>query len=145
VIVGVGQPGELSGIEHVARALTQATRLVHRGGKIVVLSKAGGPIGPAVQALANVETPSKVAATLRNHEADPDHATAQALARALAWADVYLLSELDSSLVDDLGIIALEHPREAGRLAGLSASCQVVSHANLVRSVVVGDAVSHRS
>jgi nickel-dependent lactate racemase len=145
VVVGVGRPGVPTGIDDVAHALREASRLVNRGGKIVALSRASGPIGPAVQAIASVDAPSQIAATLRKHEADPDHATAKTLARVLSWADVYLLSELDSRVLDDLGVIALERPREVSRLAGLARSFQVVSHADRVRAVLADDAVSARS
>ena len=142
VVVGVGSPGVSSGIDDVAKALATATRLVQRGGKIVVLSRASGPFGPAVQSLAGLDNPTMIATRLKHHTSDSDYATAQTLGRALTWADVYLLSAFDSDMVEDLGMIPLDHPREAARLAGLSGSCQVVSNADLVRAVLTTESGS---
>ena len=144
-IVGIGRPGTETGIDDVVRGLAAATHLVHRGGKIVVLSRARGPIGSGVRRLLNAGDPARIAAAIRKHESDPDHATAVSLAESLAWADVYLLSGFDSSDVDDLGMIPLDRPIEAQRLAALCGSCHVVSDADLVRAEVMGESAGDRS
>jgi hypothetical protein len=139
VIAGIGRPGDPSGIDDVARGLATASRLVTRGGKIVVLSRAGGPIGPAVRRLFQADDPRAAAAALKGHESDSDYPAARQISRALAWADVYLLSALERDDVEDLAMIALDRPEEARRLAAVSGSCLVVSQADLAHAHVAGE------
>ena len=129
VIAGVGRPGQAAGIEEVARGLSTATRLVQRGGKIVLLSTAEGPLGYSVRRLIEAEVSGQRGSPLRGLEAEPDYAIASMIAKATAWADVYILSRLHSDDVDGLGMIRLEKPSEAARLASLSQSCLVLSQA----------------
>jgi lactate racemase len=130
VVAGIGRPGAASRIEDLAEGLATATRLVRRGGKIVALSRAGGPIGPALRRLIGAgDDPRAGLAALRGHEADPDYPSALQMARALAWADVYLLSDLGRDDVEDLSMIALDRPEEGRRVVASAASCLVVSQA----------------
>lgn len=140
VIAGVGRPGAATSVADLARGLGTATRLVQRGGKVVLLSRAGGPIGPSVRRLVDLHDPRDAVAALRGHEPDADYAAARSLAHALAWADIYLLSALERDDVEGLSMIPLDRPEEAGRLAALSGSCLVLSHADLARASVAVEA-----
>ena len=135
VIAGVGGPEGPGGLNDLVAALVTAGRLVRHGGRIVALSQVGGPLGPAMQRLAGAGD-SNPRDALRGHEADPDHLMAEALARVLGWADVYLLSGLAPDVVEDLSMIALERPEEVRRLASRASSCLVVGHADRVRGEV---------
>ena len=73
VVVGIGQPGVPSTLEHLAEGLANATRLVERGGKIVALSRASGTIGPAFRRLIDLDDPRLAPAALRGHETDADY------------------------------------------------------------------------
>jgi hypothetical protein len=139
VAVGIGRPGASAGIDDLAEALTTATRLVRRGGKIVALSRVEGTIGPALGRLIKAGDPRLGPAPLRGHEADPDYPAALRISRALAWADVYLLSALGPDAVEDLSMIALDRPEEAGRLVAASGSCLLVSQAERVRAVAADE------
>lgn len=139
VVVGVGRPGGRAGFEEVARALDNATRLVQHGGKIVVLSHASGEAGPSLSRLRNIDDPRNALSALKGHESEPDHQAARQVGKALAWADVYLLSDLDPELVEELSMIPLERPNEAGRLARLSGSCLIVSQADRCHATVAGE------
>jgi hypothetical protein len=139
VVVGIGRPGERSGIADLARGLTTATRLVQRGGKVVALSRAGGPLGPAVTRLLDLDDPRAGLSALKGQESAPDFAPARQLAAAVAWADVYLFSALDPDAVEGLSIIALDRPDEARRLAATSGSVVVVSQADQARARVSGE------
>ena len=101
-----------------------------------MLSQVAGPLGPAVGRLAGLDDPSAGPAR-RSRAPRPSRITSHALriAEALAWADVYLLSDLDEDAVDDLAMIPLCAPEEARRLAQASPSCLVVSHAERTRAV----------
>jgi len=136
VIVGVGSPGQTSGTGEIARGLATATKLVQRGGKIVVLSRAEGPLGTAFQRLIGIDNPRQGTARLKGHESDADHPSARQLVESLAWADVYLLSNLAQDVVEELSMIALDRPEEAKRLAAVASSCMVVSRADRVKVIV---------
>lgn len=136
VIIGVGSPGRESSLTDVAKGLATATKLVQRGGKVVVLSRAKGPIGPAFQRLIGIEDARRGLARLKGHETDADYAAARQLVDALAWADIYLLSALGQDLAEDLSMIALDRPEEAKRLAAIAGSCVIVSQADQVKVVV---------
>jgi hypothetical protein len=139
VVVGIGQPGLPGTLEDVAEGLANAARLVQRGGKIVVLSRAAGPIGPALRRLIELEDPRLASSALRGHESDPDIVGAHQVAGAIAWADVYLLSGLDPETIEDSPIVPLERPEEARRLVAACRSCLFLSQAGWVRARVVGE------
>ncbi|CAN5630363.1 hypothetical protein BH23PLA1_BH23PLA1_33380 [soil metagenome] len=136
VIAGIGRPGVPTRLEDLARGLATSAGLVRRGGRIAILSRTEGPIGPALQRLLGAEDPRRWAEHLRGAEAEPDYPAARQIARALDWADVYLLSSLPVEDVEELAMIPLARPEEAARLAALSNSCLILSHADLTRGVV---------
>jgi nickel-dependent lactate racemase len=138
VVAGIGRPGVPTGLDELAAGLATATRLVQRGGKIVILSRAAGELGPALRKLAEVDDPRAALRALAGHEGDPDYSSARSLANALAWADVYLLSSLKADDVEDLGMVPIERVDEVRRLVSASYSCLVVSQADLT-SVQVRD------
>ena len=139
VVVGVGRADEPTSLDDLARGLATATRLVQRGGRVVVLSRAEGAIGPALQRLAEADDARVGPSALRGLEAEPDYPAALVLARALVWADVYLLSGLDGGLVESLGMVHLDRPEAAARLAAADHSCLVVSHADETFAAVSDD------
>ena len=59
VVAGVGRPGASATLEDLADALATATRLVQHGGKIVLLSRASGPIGPSLRRLMERRRPQE--------------------------------------------------------------------------------------
>ena len=139
VVVGIGRPGVPTGIDDLAEGLTTASRLVRRGGKVVALSRAEGPIGPGLRRLIAVGDPRVGPEALRGHEMAADYPAARQLARALAWADIYLLSALGQEAVEDLSMVALDRPEEARRLVASSGSCLFVSQAELTRASVADE------
>jgi hypothetical protein len=139
VVVGIGEPGAPTTLEQLAAGLLAATRLVRHGGKIVVLSRTSGPIGPALERLCGLDDPREAAQRLRGHESDDDYLVAHQLASALAWADVFLLSLLPEQVVEDLCLVALDSPEQARRLVARSDSCSFVSHADQTWPVIAAD------
>ena len=137
VIAGIGRPGRPSPIDELAEGLATAADLVRRGGKIVLLSRAEGPLGPAVQRLVGADAMGPSA--LRGAEGEADFPAARQMARVLAWADVYLLSALGEDVTEDLAMIPLGRPEEARRLAAASASCLLLSRAELTRAELADD------
>jgi hypothetical protein len=146
VVAGIGRAGERSTLKTLVDGITTAGEFVEQGGKIAILSNASGPIGPALQRLIDAGDPIRGASALKSHENDPDHALASRLNRAIRWADLYLLSGLDSQTVEDLSMVPLERAREAARLAAVSRSCIFLSQADLARAQVADDhEPDHRS
>jgi hypothetical protein len=135
VVAGVGRPGSITTLEDLAEAVVTASRLVQRGGKIVILSRAKGKIGPALQRLIGVDDPRQGTTALKGHQADNDYIVARQLAHALSWADVFLYSELGESVTEDLSIHPLDRPDHARKLVEKSGSCLFVSHAELTRAI----------
>jgi lactate racemase len=139
VIAGVGSPGSTATLEDLAAALDTATRLVQHGGKIVVVSRVAGTIGPALQRMKGADDPREAAAALRGHEDDDDYAIAHRIARASAWADLFVASALDPQVLEDLSIVPMEHPEQARRLAASSGSLAFVGQADLTRAIVLDE------
>jgi hypothetical protein len=139
VVVGIGEPQEPTTLDNLALGLLTATRLVRRGGKIVALSKARFEVGPALRRLRGVENPRSALNRLRGREADPDYPAARIVAEALAWADIYLHSAVESDLVEDLALIPLDRPSEALKLAALAPSVILVSQADRTRAIVLDE------
>jgi lactate racemase len=139
VVIGVGRPGIAATLDDLAEGLATASRLVQHGGKIVVLSRATGELGPAFQRLNDANGPRGLEAALRGHEGDNDFVAARAFARALTRADVFMLSGLPQRTVEDLSIVALERPEQARRIVSQSGSCLFINQADLTRAVVGPD------
>ena len=66
----------------------------------------------------------------------PTSLEARSIALAISHAEVYLLSRLDPSLVEDLGMIPLETPSQAQKLLDANPSCVVLSPAERMRAQV---------
>jgi hypothetical protein len=139
VIAGVGGEGQGGTLEDLAAAMETACGLVRRGGRVVVLSRVAGPLGPALQRLATVDDPSEAVAALRGLEEAEDYAVARRIARAAGWADLFLASGLESEVVEGLSIAPLERPEQARRLAAQAGSIAVLGRAELTRGLVLDD------
>jgi hypothetical protein len=136
VVAGVGCPGVPATLDDLAGAVETAARLVQHGGKIILLSRASGPIGPALRRLMDVEDPRAAVAALRGQEAADDYRTARRLARAMAWADLFVYSALDPQIVEDLSMVALDRPEQARRLVAKGGAASFISRAEWTRAEV---------
>jgi hypothetical protein len=139
VVAGVGGPGQGASLEDLAAALETASGLVRRGGRVVVLSRASGPIGPALQRLSTVDDPGEALAALGGLEDAEDFAIARRIARAAAWADLFVASGLDPDVLEGLSIAPMERPEQARRLAANASSVTFVNRAELTRAVVLDE------
>jgi hypothetical protein len=119
VVVGVEEDAAGHGWAQIGRALATARNLVVKGGRIVVLSDLAEPPGEGLSLLMRYEDPAEGLRPLRQ-AAPEDLMPATELAEAVAWANVYLLSRLDSGVVEDVFMVPLESEAEVNRLLGLS-------------------------
>jgi nickel-dependent lactate racemase len=122
-----GGPGQQTW-ENVGRALQVAENFVKPGGSIAVCCDLSTPPGPAMQHLAG-EASREAALRHLAKKRPVDALPAAQLARALDHSKVYLLSQLDAAVVEDLEIIPIGSVDELIRLAERHRSCVLLSNA----------------
>lgn len=136
VVVAVDEDAGGHDWSQVATALSVAKRLVVRDGRIIVLSQLAKSPGQGVELLRHAEEPMDVVRSLR--ETVPDDLTAASqFAEAVDWARVYLLSKLDSDLVEELFCVPVENDAEIVRLlTSGDESCVVIGSAQHVHAKI---------
>ncbi len=113
---------------NLGRALEVAAPLVEEGGAIAVCSSLAAAPGAGIRLLASAASRSEALLQIDN-EPPEDVVPARQLAAAQERARVYLLSELEEALVEDLEMVPLGRPSELARLARQHASCLLLSNA----------------
>jgi nickel-dependent lactate racemase len=114
--------------ENVGRALAAAGRLVEDDGAIAICSELDSEPGPALAQLRTAAGREEAVRNIRrNHP--PDALSAAQLLEALDRVRVYLLSQLDEMLVEDLEIAPIAEADELVRLTERHASCILLSNA----------------
>ncbi|HUY35495.1 MAG TPA: lactate racemase domain-containing protein [Pirellulales bacterium] len=126
-----GGPGQQTW-NNVGRALSAASRAATEGGAVVLCTELASEPGPAVRSLAQAEDLADTERQIRR-ACPPDALAAVELARIMDRAKVYLLSQLDESLVADLGMAPVSAGAEVARLARRHASCTVLASAQHAR------------
>lgn len=116
------------GWSQVGRALAVARNLVTHEGRILLLTDLNETPGDGLKLIRGADTPSEALSPLKSL-APADLVPATQCVEAADWARVYLLSQLDSDLVEDLFITPLEHPDEIGRLLELPGQCVIIENA----------------
>ncbi len=121
--------------ENVARALAAARRLTAEGGAIALCTELISEPGSALRSLSGADD---LSLTLRHiaREALPDAMIAAEIARSLEQGKVYLLSRLDETLVEDLGLVPVGEASDLGRLARHHESCIVLANAQFALPTV---------
>lgn len=114
--------------ENLGRALAAASRAVAPDGAIAVCTDLGAEPGPAVQKLAQMEDRDKALRKIRK-DCPADTFAAHELAYAQQRAKVYLLSRLDETFVEELGVSPIGAADEIARLARHHSSCIVLANA----------------
>ena len=114
---------------HVGRAAEAAARLVEPDGTIALVTELVDEPSESVRHLG--EARSVAAAIKRLARERPDDAQAAAgLARALVRARVYLVSKLDAEVVEGLGMVHVDDPRDIERLATRHATTALLADAD---------------
>lgn len=135
VVVAVDAESETSGWAAVAAALATARRLVKREGRILVLSDLEGELTPGLELLRDSRTPRDALKPLRE-TAPEDLVIATQIAQAADRANVYLMSNLEDDLVEDLFMTPIASPEEAGRLIDSCDSCGLIESAQYTYGAV---------
>lgn len=114
--------------ESVGRAAAAAARAVTDNGAIALCTRLGAQPGPAVRQLAEAEDLRHALRRIRKQRCD-DALPAVQLARAMDRARVYLLSELDDDVVEELGLAPVPSAEDISRLAARHESCILLGNA----------------
>ena len=131
VVAAVSGRASLQSWENLARALSNAGRAVAEGGAIALCTELDAPPGQAVAALSQTDDWQAVLRRIR------------AIARPTPWsppnssrfcgrARVYLLSRLEETAVEELGLAPVGSVSDLKRLAGRHESCIVLANAQYV-------------
>ncbi len=115
VVVGVDCGSGGHGWKQVCSAMSMARRIVGKGGKIVILSELDADLQAGIELIRMHENPRDVLRPLQEL-APVDFISATQLADCVDWADVYLISQLEDDLVEDLFIIPVGNHAELERL-----------------------------
>ena len=133
VVAAIEGPMRQQSWESLGRVLESAARLVEEDGAIAVCCDLATAPGPAFQQLMGGPTREEAMREIRR-ENPRDALPALQLARALETSRIYLLSRLDSGIVEDLDMIPIAGAEELARLAqrvtgSAQRSCLVLANA----------------
>lgn len=135
VVVAVPSDTCGHGWPQLGQALATARQLVSPDGRIVILSELSEEPGDGITLLRSCEEPLDSIQQLRA-DSPLDLIPATQLAGAASWARVFLLSNLDSSLVEDLFMYPLEDADEVQRILEVSESCAFIGSAQHTFGIV---------
>lgn len=117
------------GWKQFGAAVASATRLVEDGGRLAVVAELPIPDSPAFGMLRRCNEPGDLLKPLRL-EPTYDAVELTQLINALQHCSVFLLSNLDDSVVEELGMLALSSEGELQRMIAAANSVAVVPSAN---------------
>jgi nickel-dependent lactate racemase len=124
--------------ENLAQALAASSRVVAEGGAIALCTQLAAEPGPAVASLSQIDDLEMARKRIRR-DAASDALAATELLQAMQQAKIYLLSQLDESLIEDLGIAPMTEPEDVARLAQRRESCIVLANAQFVVPLADGE------
>jgi nickel-dependent lactate racemase len=124
--------------ENLGRALAAAAGLVEPGGAVAVCSELADRPAAAVRQLAAARSPGEAIDAIRQQRCE-DALPATQLAQVLDRFSVYLMSRLDESVVEDLGMTPVAGTDELARLARRYESYVLLANAPHVSVSVDGE------
>lgn len=130
-IVALPRHHEETSWEELGAALNTAQRLIVSGGRIIVLSDLTVAPGPGVEMI-RASRSAKAALQPLRKAAPPDVLTASQIASAADWASIYLLSRLDSQIVEETFMTPLECEQDVTRLLETCDGCVVLDAAQYI-------------
>jgi nickel-dependent lactate racemase len=124
--------------DNIGRALATADGLVGAGGAVAICSDLDSQLGPSLGQLSgNSDWEEFERAAHRAHESDSR--AAWQLARALQRGPVYLLSQLEDEVVEELGLAPIADFEQLTRLANHHESCIVLDDSHYAVATVAGE------
>ena len=135
VVAAIDGASAEEGWHTLGAVLATAQRLVARDGRIVVLSDLSAELGEGMKLLRDCYEPKDAIQPLRK-QAAADLLPATQIASTLDWANVYLLSELEANVVEELAMTPIASPQEVGRLISFESSCVFLNAAQYVYAQV---------
>lgn len=115
--------------DSVARALASASPLVSPDGALIVCTELAQRPGAALRKLNNPNRSEDDLARTLSSDGSDDALAAALLLRSLETSHVYLLSELPSEVVENLGMGAIQNLHQAEHVIHDRASCLVIGSA----------------
>lgn len=134
-IVAIPESGAETSWSDLGAALEAARKLIVQGGRIIVLSNLSATPGPGIEIIRNSRSAKAALKPLRQ-AAPPDVLAATQIASAADWASIYLLSRLDSQIVESLFMTPVESENEVARLLETCDGCVVLAGAQHVYSEI---------
>jgi hypothetical protein len=110
----------------LGEAVERGAALVEEGGSILVCSDIEQAPGPAFELLSQIDDRDEALRHIRK-DRPVDALASLLLAAAQEKARVYLLSRLDSSVVDELGMTPIDEAADISRFTAKKRSCTVVA------------------
>ncbi len=135
VIAAIPTDGREVSWSLLGSALHTARTLVERGGRIILLTDLSADPGPGIQMIREHRSARSALQPLRALGPEDLQAATQ-LASAADWASVYLLSNLDATLVEELFCTPLESESELGRLLETIDDCTILGAAQYVHGEI---------
>ena len=131
VVAAVSGRAGLQTWENLARALANASRAVAEGGAIALCTELDAAPGPAVAGLSQTDDWQAVLRRIRR-DCPADALVAAEFIEICPRARVYLLSRLEETAVEELGLAPMASVSDLKRLAGRHESCIVLANAQYV-------------
>lgn len=138
VVAAVSGRQGLQTWENLARALSNAARVVAEGGAIALVTQLQAEPGAAVASLAQTEDWQAALRRIRR-DCPPDALAAAELIEVADRARVYLLSQLEETAVEELGLAPVSCVAELARLVRRHESCIVMANAQHVVAAAEAD------
>lgn len=128
VVVAVAGDAAQQTWDNLGRAAAVAANVVGDDGAIAICSELSAAPGPAMRRLTDADDLHAAVQQIRHSRFD-DKLAAARLGAVMQRAKVYLLSRLDESVVEELGMAAVSCGEEVMRLAGRHRSCTLIANA----------------
>ncbi len=114
--------------KHLASAIASARRIVSKDGKIIILTEMNCQPGDAMELLRSSDSPEEMNSLLKQ-TGSLDAQAAIEISNATDWANIYLLSQMDCDLVEDLLMTPLDDQEQVKRLLSDSGSTVFIQSA----------------
>ena len=137
VLAAIPSSGDSVTWDDLGAALEAAQKLVVQGGRIIVLSDLAAAPGPGIELIRSSRSAKAALQPLRK-AAPPDVLAATRIASAAEWASIYLLSQIEANVVEELFMTPLENLQEVSRLLESCDGCVVLAGAQHTYSEISG-------